>query len=116
MVRPWPEQPDRVLRPYRLDTWEVVRFSAINTYNAILTIISFQIASGCGQWKYHFNAHAFCAMSSKKTDPPGATYGNISFRIGYFLQDIRSVNNALGLLMHKDAKSTISTLSYYYFM
>ena len=50
------------------------------------------------------------------SDPSGATFGNICFRIARFLQDIRSFNHALGLLMHKDAKKIQFQLLTKYFM
>jgi hypothetical protein len=42
-------------------------FSALDIYNAILAITSFQIARGRGQLKRQFNARAYKATSSQRT-------------------------------------------------
>ena len=80
-------------------------FSAFDVYNAILAIVSFQIARGRGQQKCHFNARVFRAtyVITEDSDLSGATGGNVCFQIRRFLQNIRSSMHALGLLMHKDA-------------
>lgn len=60
----------------RLDNWEAMGFSAFDAFNDILTIISFQIASGRGQQKMSFQCTCIRGSVIKEdSDQSGATGG-----------------------------------------